>query len=327
MTIVLVIGGAGFIGSHASKQLAANGFRPVVVDDLSRGHEWAVKWGPLEKGSVLDESFLDEVFRKWKPAGVTHFAALAYVGESFKEPLAYYRNNVIGTINLLSAMSRHGCGRLVFSSSCATYGVPTASPIVETTDQRPINPYGSSKLVAEMAIRQIAPATGLRYILLRYFNAAGSDADGEIGEVHSPETHLIPLVLQAATGQIPEIQIFGEDYPTPDGTCIRDYIHVTDLAEAHVLAMNYLDDGGPSDVFNLGIGRGYSVREVIDVAQRVTGKTVPLTVAARRPGDPAELISDPSKANRRLGWHPERASLEMQITDAWRWLTIKGTKN
>lgn len=320
MTAILVTGGAGFIGSHACKRLRAAGYRPVVVDNLSRGHEWAVKWGPLEQGNILDEAFLDAIFRKWKPKSVMHFAGLAYVGESFQEPLAYYRNNVVGTINLLSAMSRHGCDHLIFSSSCATHGVPNALPIVETAPQRPINPYGCTKLVAETAIRQTAAATGMRFVILRYFNAAGSDPEGEIGEVHEPETHLVPLVLHAAAGLIPAVKILGNDYPTPDGTCIRDYVHVWDLAAAHVLAMKWLDAGYNSEIFNLGIGRGYSVKDVITAARSVTGKNVPVSESPRRQGDPPELVCDPSKANQMLGWYPERVSLELQIGDAWLWM-------
>jgi UDP-arabinose 4-epimerase len=322
MSVIIVTGGAGFIGSHACKRLSAAGYRPVVIDDLSRGHEWAVKWGPLERGSILDEGFLDAVFRKWRPAGVIHFAALAYVGESFRFPLAYYRTNVVGTINVITAMLRHGCGHLVFSSSCATYGIPAMSPIAETSDQRPINPYGSTKLISETAIREIAASTGMRFVLLRYFNASGSDPELEIGEAHSPETHLIPLVLQAAAGETPHIEVFGDDYPTEDGACIRDYVHVSDLANAHVLALKALEDGMSSDVFNLGTGRGYSVKQVIETAQRVTGKTIPVVVGARRPGDPAELLCDPAKAISRLKWRPERAPLDVQIDDAWRWMNV-----
>lgn len=324
MSVIIVTGGAGFIGSHACKRLSAAGYSPIVIDDLSRGHSWAVKWGPLEHGSILDDCFLDEIFHRWRPTGVIHFAAFAYVAELFRDPLAYYRNNVIGTVNLLTAMARHGCGRLVFSSSCATYGIPTISPIVETSDQRPINPYGSTKLISETAIRQIAAATGIRYILLRYFNASGCDPDSEIGEVHLPETHLIPLVLQAAAGLAPHVEVFGDDYPTEDGTCIRDYVHVSDLANAHVLALDALESGAPSDVFNLGTGRGHSVRQVIEAAQRVTGKTIPVVFGARRPGDPAELLADPAKANGLLRWRPERTSIDVQIGDAWRWMKAYG---
>ena len=323
MSTILVTGGAGFIGSHSCKRLARAGYCPVVLDDLSRGHEWAVKWGPLERGNILDEEFLNAVFGKWKPTGVMHFAAFAYVGESLEEPLAYYRNNVIGTINLLAAMARHDCGRLVFSSSCATYGVPAVLPIIETACQRPVNPYGSTKLIAETAIRQIAAATGLRYTILRYFNAAGSDPEGEIGELHLPETHLIPIVLQAAAGLIPKVPILGDDYPTRDGTCIRDYVHVWDVAAAHVLALERLDGTAESDIFNIGIGHGYSVKEVIAAARTVTGKPIACTISPRRPGDPPELVCDPRKATRMLGWQAERSPLEVQVADAWRWIQNK----
>jgi UDP-arabinose 4-epimerase len=320
MIPILVTGGAGYVGSHVCKRLHAAGYRPIVVDDLSRGHRWAVKWGPLEQGSILDEVFLDAVFSKWRPEGVMHFAALAYVGESFEDPLAYYRTNVVGTINLLSTMCRHGCDRLIFSSSCSTYGVPDSLPIDETAAQRPINPYGSTKLAAETAICETAIARGLRFVILRYFNAAGSDPESEIGEAHQPETHLVPLVLHVAAGLILEVKILGNDYATPDRTCVRDYVHVWDLAAAHVFALKYLRAGGSSEIFNLGIGQGYSVKEIITVAQRVTGKEIRVSVQPRRLGDPPQLICDPSKANQILGWYPERASLELQISDAWRWI-------
>ncbi len=251
---VLVTGGAGYVGSHACKALAAAGYRPVVLDDLSRGHAAAVQWGPLEVGSIADRACLDSVLERHRPGAVLHFAAFAYVGESMSEPLAYYRNNVGGTVTLLEAMRDHGVGRLVFSSTCATYGVPRELPIPESHPQEPINPYGRSKLMVERILADVDAAHGLRSIALRYFNAAGADPDGAIGEQHEPETHLVPLVLEAAAGRRECVTIHGTDYDTPDGTCLRDYIHVTDLAEAHVLALHALERGAGSTAYNLGNG-------------------------------------------------------------------------
>ena len=316
---VLVTGGAGYIGSHACKALADAGFTPVAYDNLSRGHDWAVKWGPLERGDLADSERLCDAIRTHRPIAVMHFAAFAYVGESVAAPEIYYRNNVFGTLNLLEAMRAEGLDRIVFSSSCATYGLPRALPIPETHKLDPINPYGRGKAMAEYILRDFEAAHGLRFISLRYFNAAGADPAGEIGESHNPETHLIPLALDAAAGQIAELHIFGDDYDTPDGTCIRDYIHVCDLASAHLLALKRLLDGGASGVFNLGNGNGYSVREVIGTARRVTGKEIAVQLGPRRPGDPPILVSDGALARRELGWIPQRPDLETQITDAWRW--------
>lgn len=317
---VLVTGGAGYVGSHACKALAAAGYRPVVLDDLSRGHAAAVQWGPLEVGSIADRACLDSVLERHRPGAVLHFAAFAYVGESMSEPLAYYRNNVGGTVTLLEAMRDHGVGRLVFSSTCATYGVPRELPIPESHPQEPINPYGRSKLMVERILADVDAAHGLRSIALRYFNAAGADPDGAIGEQHEPETHLVPLVLEAAAGRRECVTIHGTDYDTPDGTCLRDYIHVTDLAEAHVLALRALERGAASTAYNLGNGRGFSVREVIRVVEHVTGCEVPVASGPRRAGDPAALVGSAERAMRELGWSPRHADLEQIVATAWAWM-------
>jgi UDP-arabinose 4-epimerase len=319
MERVLLVGGAGYIGAHAAKYLAQHGFLPVVFDDLSRGHREAVKWGPLEVGDIADGERLGEVLARHQPQAVMHFAAFAYVGESMTDPARYYRNNVAGTLSLLEAMRKAGVRHLVFSSSCATYGLPRALPIVEEHPQDPINPYGRSKLMVEQILADYVRAYDLRAVCLRYFNAAGADPDGEIGEGHEPETHLVPLVLQAAAGQRGAIEVFGDDYPTRDGTCVRDYVHVTDLARAHHLALRYLVDGGASTNINLGHGTGYSVLEVIESARRVTGRPIEIRRLARRPGDPPELVAGGSKARQLLGWEPERSSLDEIISTAWRW--------
>ena len=319
MKHVLVTGGAGYIGSHACKALAAAGYVPVSFDNLVYGHEWAVRWGPFVRGDILDRAALDAVIDKYKPIAVMHFAAFAYVGESVQNPGKYYRNNVGGSLNLLEAMRDHGTGTFIFSSTCATYGVPQSVPIPETHPQNPINPYGASKLMIEQMLRDFDSAHGMRSISLRYFNAAGADPDSEIGEAHDPETHLIPLVLDAAAGVRPEIVVYGDDYDTPDGTCIRDYIHVTDLAEAHVLALRALEAGAKTTAYNLGNGRGFSVKEVIDTARAVTGRNFPIRMGARRPGDPARLVGDATRIQRELGWQPRHADLAEMIETAWRW--------
>lgn len=317
--VVLVTGGAGYIGSHTCKALARAGFTPVVYDNLAYGHEWAVKWGPFERGDILDRTRLDAVILKYRPVAVLHFAAFAYVGESVTDPAKYYRNNTVGSLSLLEAMQGHGVRDIVFSSTCATYGMPDALPIAETTAQRPINPYGASKLMVERMLADFSPAYGMGFTALRYFNAAGADPDGEIGEDHDPETHLIPLVLDAASGRRENISVFGTDYDTPDGTCIRDYIHVTDLAQAHVLALKALRAGAPSDVYNLGNERGFSVREVIAAAERATGLAVPVKEVARREGDPAALVADARKVREKLGWCPQHADLDDMVGTAWAW--------
>jgi UDP-arabinose 4-epimerase len=321
---VLVTGGAGYIGSHACKALAAAGFTPVVYDNLSRGFEWAVKWGPFEQGDLLDQPRIETVIQQHKPIAVMHFAAFAYVGESVAYPATYYRNNIVGSLALLDAMRANGVDRLVFSSSCTTYGVRGAEPIGEDTPQAPVNPYGVTKLLIEQAMRDYSAAYGLRAVAMRYFNAAGADPDGEIGEAHDPETHLIPLVLDAAAGGAP-LTVFGDDYPTPDGTCIRDYVHVTDLASAHVLACQTMEREGGFRAYNLGTGRGLSNMEIIAAARRLTGRDVPIKMGPRRAGDPPELTADPTKANRELGWAPQVSSVDEIIGTAWRWHQRRGS--
>ena len=313
---ILVTGGAGYVGSHACKALARAGYRPVTFDSLERGHEEAVRWGPLVRGDILDRAAVAAALAEHRPVTVMHFAAYAYVGESVDDPALYYRNNVLGTLTLLEAMLEAGVTSFVFSSTCATYGVPEALPIPEDHPQRPINPYGRTKLVVEGLLRDMQPK-GLRWVALRYFNAAGADPDGELAEAHDPETHLIPLVIDAALGRIPHIRVNGDDYPTPDGTCIRDYIHVSDLADAHVLAMRHLLAGGDPVALNLGNGRGASIREVIRMVEAVSGRVVPVQMGERRPGDPPALVGDPSSAQRLLGWRPARGDLETIIRDAW----------
>lgn len=315
---VLVVGGAGYVGSHTAKALYQAGYTPVVFDNLSLGHRWAVKWGPLVEGDILDTSTLLSTMLEQRVEAVIHFAANAYVGESMEQPGQYFRNNVVGTLNLLEAMREAGVRNVVFSSSCATYGLPEQLPIPEDHPQRPINPYGESKRMGERLLHWFGECHGLRWVSLRYFNAAGADPEGELGERHDPETHLIPLVIGAALGSHPPVRIFGTDYPTPDGTAIRDYIHVSDLARAHVKALEYLLAGGPSNTFNLGTGTGYSVRQVIRVVEQVGGCRVPFVEAPRRPGDPPELVADPAKAERVLGWRADWG-LEGIVQTAWRW--------
>lgn len=319
MTKILVTGGAGYIGAHTCKALAKAGFSPVVYDNLVYGHEWAVKWGPLERGDILDAARLSEVLRIHKPSGVIHFAAFAYVGESVTDPSKYYNNNVAGSISLLDAMRKHEIGDIVFSSTCATYGIPTQIPIREECPAAPVSPYGASKMMIERVLSDYASAYGFRSISLRYFNAAGADPQGEIGEDHNPETHLIPLVLDAAMGKRPHIAVMGDDYETPDGTCIRDYIHVSDLADAHVQALKKLSSGPVRPNYNLGTGIGISVREVIATAREVTGRDIPTIAAPRRPGDPPSLVADPTLAQRDLAWKPRISQLESIINTAWQW--------
>jgi UDP-glucose-4-epimerase GalE len=318
---VLVTGGAGYIGSHACKTLARAGYRPVVFDDISRGHREAVRWGPLIEGELADRTKLVAALETHRVSAVMHFAAYAYVGESVTDPSMYYRNNLVGTLSLLEAMREAGVGKIVFSSTCATYGTPASVPIDETAPQLPINPYGETKLAIERALRWYGQAYGLRWTALRYFNAAGADPDGEIGERHDPETHLVPLVLQAALGKRPHIDIYGTDYPTPDGTAIRDYIHVQDLAEAHLRALEHLAAGRQSAALNLGTGRGHSVREVIRVAEAVSGRHIPCRETARRPGDPPALVADPGRAAELLGWYARLSDLDTIIRTALTWQT------
>lgn len=315
---VLVTGGAGFIGSHTAKALAANGFTPVIYDNLAYGHRWAVQWGTLVEGDIRDRAALVKTIRQYNIQAVIHFAAFAYVGESMVRPEIYFDNNVTGSLTLLDAVLETGVPHIIFSSSCATYGTPERLPITEDTLQSPVNPYGETKLIFERALRWYSIAHPFTYAALRYFNAAGADAEGAIGEDHTPETHLIPLILDAALGGKP-IQVFGDDYPTADGTCVRDYIHVSDLADAHVRALQYLLKGGKSAAMNLGTGTGYSVREVIAAVQKVTGRDVPHNIAPRRPGDPATLVASPQLAGQLLGWHPQHSSLENIVSSAWKW--------
>lgn len=320
---VVVTGGAGFIGSHTCKALAAAGFVPVTVDNLSNGIAEAVKWGPLELGSLEDPGFLDDVFRRHKPLAVLHFAASIEAGESMKVPAKFYRNNVAGTLALTEAMARARISVLIFSSTAAVYGNSEVMPITEALPLLPVNPYGRSKLISEMILADLAATTDLRFTALRYFNASGADPDGDLGENHQPETHLIPLVLQAAYGIRPSIKIFGNDYDTPDGTCIRDYIHVSDLAHAHLLALRRLLGGGDSAQMNLGTGKGFSVREIVETTAAVTGRPINAIDEARRAGDPAVLVADAAMARQVLGWSPRFIDVQDHIRHAAGWMERK----
>ena len=316
---ILVTGGAGYVGAHACKALAARGYTPIVYDNLSLGHQAAVRWGPLEIGDMSDRPRLDAVIMRHRPAAVMHFAAFSCVGEAVADPGKYYRNNVAGTLSLLEAMRDHGIHGLVFSSTAAIYGAPDHSPIPEDALKVPINPYGQSKWTAERMIADFAAAHGLSSAILRYFNAAGADPDGEIGECHQPETHLIPLALDAVSGGGPPLTVFGDDYATPDGTCIRDYVHVSDLADAHVLALDQILAGRVSIILNLGLGHGFSVREVIATIERVTGRSVPHVVGPRRLGEPPVLVARVDKAFELLEWKPRHTDLEAIVRTAWAW--------
>ena len=316
---ILVTGGAGYIGSHTCKALAARGFTPVTYDSMVYGHEWAVKWGPLVRGDIADRAALDAVFEEYNPAGVIHFAAFIAVGESVQDPAKYYRNNSVGTLTLLEAMRDHGVKPIVFSSTAAMYGMPQAVPIVESHPQWPINPYGWSKFMVERMLEDFGRAYGTRHCALRYFNAAGADPDGEIGEAHDPETHLIPLVLQAARNPEKPITVFGTDYDTPDGTCIRDYIHVNDLADAHIRALDYLADNS-SAAINLGTGTGNSVQEIIEASRSVTGVDIQPQFGPRREGDPSRLVADRTLAKQKLGWEPQFTDITETIGHAWNWM-------
>jgi UDP-glucose-4-epimerase GalE len=319
---ILVTGGAGYIGSHACKALVARGYEPVTYDNLSRGNRWAVKWGPLEEGDIADGARLRIILERYEPVAVMHLAAFAYVGESVEQPLLYYDNNVGGSTALFRAITETRTIPVVFSSTCATYGVPHQIPIPEEHPQRPINAYGFSKLVVERILADVALAHGLRSVTLRYFNAAGADPDGDIGEAHNPEPHLIPRVLAAARDRT-AVTVYGDDYETEDGTCIRDYIHVSDIADAHIRALEYLLSGGSSCALNLANMQGYSVMDVIRVAQRVSGRTIRVETAPRRPGDPPVLIGSADRAKALLKWIPKRSALESQIADAWKWMGHK----
>jgi UDP-glucose-4-epimerase GalE len=316
---VLVTGGAGYIGSHTCKALARAGHLPVTLDNLSHGHKAAVRWGPLVQGDTRDRGVVERALREHRIDAVVHFAAHAYVGESMRDPGKYFGNNVTGSLALLDAMRACDVRKIVFSSTCATYGIPRSLPIVEDHPQDPISPYGESKRAVERALHWYGAAHALRSVTLRYFNAAGADLDGEIGEEHEPETHLIPLAIGAALGTRAPLQVCGADYPTPDGTAVRDYVHVSDLADAHARALDYLDAGGESVVLNLGTGRGHSVRAVIAAVERSARRPVPRCDAARRTGDPAGLVADPGRACELLGWAPQCSDLETIIDTAWRW--------
>ena len=316
---ILVCGGAGYIGSHVNKQLNIEGYDTIVFDSLLYGHREAVKWGEFVQGDLANHTDIEAAFEKYDIEAVFHFAAYAYVGESVEEPEKYYYNNVVNTLNLLKVMRSHGCNKIIFSSTCATYGEPEKVPITEDMPQNPINPYGVTKLTVERIFKDYAKAYGLKFAVLRYFNAAGADPDGEIGESHNPETHIIPLVLDAASGVRPDIKIFGTDYDTPDGSCIRDYIHVSDLADAHLLALHYLENGGESDFFNLGNAIGTSVLEVVNSAKIVTGREFAVVHAPRRSGDPAKLVGSSEKAQRILGWKPKYGDIDAIIAHAWKW--------
>lgn len=319
---ILVTGGAGYIGSHVNKLLNQRGYETVVFDNLVYGHPQAVKWGLLETGDLADVRRLEEIFNKYKITAVFHFAAYAYVGESVTDPSKYYNNNVINTLHLLDVMAKYDVKDIVFSSTCATYGVQERMPITEEMDQKPINPYGASKLMIERILADYGNAYGFHYCCLRYFNAAGADPEGEIGESHMPETHIIPLVLATAAGDRENIRIFGSDYPTRDGSCIRDYIHVSDLADAHLRALDYVRGGG-SICVNLGNGRGTSVLELIKAAEKVTGRKIPAKMDGRRAGDPPVLTGNSEKAEKILGWKPQYGDIEVILQHAWNWYMHK----
>ena len=317
--IVIVTGGAGYIGSHACKALRRQGFLPVTVDNLSTGWQDAVKFGPLEQVDLLDLDGLKSVFAKYQPCAVMHFAASSQVGESVVDPAKYWRNNVVGSLNLFQTCVSYSCKNVIFSSTCATYGDHDNVVLTEVSEQHPVNAYGSSKRAVEEMLQQISQSAGLKYAIFRYFNVAGADPEADIGEFHQPETHLIPLILDAIDGKRDVITIFGTDYETPDGTCIRDYVHVCDLVDAHVSGLNWLENGGSNRVFNLGTGNGFSVREVIEHSRIVTNRKVPIIEGQRRSGDCTKLVSGSELAKSTLGWVPKRSTLNQMITDAWRW--------
>jgi UDP-glucose-4-epimerase GalE len=323
---VLVTGGAGYIGSQTAKALAAEGYEPVVLDNLNTGHRWAVQWGPFVEGDLCNAELLSKVIKDHHIEAVLHFAASLLVAESVSNPQKYFMNNVVNTLRLLDAMKTHEVRYIVFSSSAATYGNPQKVPIPEDHPQRPVNPYGETKLTMERALDWYGVAYKLRWMGLRYFNAAGADPDGQLGEDHDPETHLIPVVIEAALGLRPAAEIFGTDYPTPDGTAIRDFIHIADLADAHVRALKHLVAGGANMALNLGTGVGNSVREVISSVEKLTNHTVPTRDAPRRPGDPAVLVADPSKAQLKLQWHPRFSDMDTIIRSAWAWHVSRAQK-
>lgn len=317
--MILIVGGAGYIGSHINKELSKKGKKTLILDNLIYGHKEAVKWGEFIEADLNDKDKIRNIFQTYKISAVMHFAAFAYVGESVTNPQKYYQNNVINTINLLDVMIEFNVNNFIFSSTCATYGNPIEIPITESHPQNPINPYGQSKLMVEKILNDYSHAYDFNYVALRYFNAAGADIDCEIGEDHNPETHLIPLILDAALGKREDIKIFGSDYDTKDGTAVRDYIHVTDLADAHILALEYLLKGNKSNIFNLGNGDGYSVAEVIECARKVTKQEIKATKQDRREGDPDTLIGSAQKAKDVLGWNPRYPDLESILQTAWNW--------
>lgn len=324
--VILVTGGAGYIGSHVVKELRQRGYRPLVYDNLSTGHRWAIKGDELIEGDLGDRRHVEEILHKENPLGVMHFAASAIVGESVGRPEIYFRNNVINSFNLLEAMLAAGAKSFIFSSSAAVYGNPQQVPITEDHPLIPVNPYGEGKAFVERALRWYEEAHGLRYISLRYFNAAGADPETELGETHEPETHLIPRILDVALGKRPFIEIYGTDYDTSDGTCVRDYIHVSDLAQAHILALEALLNGSRGRVYNLGNQRGFSVKEVIEVARMVTGHPIPVQESSRRQGDPPVLVASAERIKRELGWKPLYGDLKVVIETAWQWMRRKGNK-
>ncbi|WP_374395517.1 UDP-glucose 4-epimerase GalE [Tabrizicola sp.] len=321
---VLVTGGAGYIGSHACKALARAGFQPVVFDNLSTGWKGAVQWGPLVRGDLMDRAAIDAALAEHRPVAVMHFAALSLVGESMQDPGRYWRVNVGGALNLLEACAAAEVRNFVFSSTCATYGDQDGVLLTEETPQRPINAYGGSKLAIEQMLQDFGKSAGISHVIFRYFNVAGADPEGETGEQHVPETHLIPLMLDAVAGKRPALTVFGTDYPTRDGTCVRDYVHVTDLADAHVLGLRRLLDGKGNGVFCLGTGRGFSVREVIEASRAVTNREVPVVIGGRRAGDAAALVSSSTHAIEELGWEPRHSTLRQMIGDAWAWAQKPG---
>ena len=316
---ILITGGAGYIGSQTAKSLSRAGFEPVAYDNLSTGNRWAIQWGPLVEADLCDHRALREALKKYNVTSAIHFAAHAYVGESVREPRRYFENNVVNTLHFLHALLDAGIHHVVFSSSCAVYGVPERIPIGESHPKLPVNPYGDSKLFIERVLDWYGSAYGLRWAALRYFNAAGADSSGDLGEVHNPETHLVPRLIEATLGRLKSVEIYGVDYPTEDGTAVRDYVHVQDLAEAHVAALQYLLSGGESFSANLGTGHGVSVREAITAVERVSGVAIDAKTAPRREGDPPVLIADPTSAERILGWRPRFSSLDNIVKSAWDW--------
>ena len=319
MGVVLVTGGAGYVGAHSCKALKNAGYLPVVVDNLSTGHENFVRWGPLVRADIRDADALAQTFRAYDVSAVLHFAASAYVGESVVDPQKYYENNVVGTLSLLRAMIDAGCNRIVFSSSCAVYGEPLVIPINEDAPHNPVNPYGASKAMAERILNDFACAYRMGVVALRYFNACGADPDGDVGELRDPETHLIPRAMMALQGHVTDFAVFGTDYATPDGTAIRDYVHVSDLADGHVASVRRLLEGGQGGAYNLGTGRGYSVKQVLDVIAAETGEKLTVEAGGRRPGDPPMLVADASLAKRELGFEPRLSDLTTVVASAWAW--------